>query len=87
MDGYPPKLVAHNLPLLVVSGLDPRCSPTKLRPKEGIEIKSEIPPVESDDAQVLLRHFTESDARNLAWNGREHTGRDKFMVKVIGRVF
>jgi hypothetical protein len=86
MDGYAPAYVAHNVPLLVVSGLG-----SQPRQKSTVEdgaprITSEIPPVESEDAQVLLRHFKDSDAGNLAWNAREHSGKNKFRVKLVGRV-
>lgn len=84
MDGYAPAFVAHNLPLLVVSGLVAHDEPEL--ENDGIPIASEIPPVESDDARTLLRHFQNSDGGDLAWNGREHTGRNKFKVKTIGRV-
>jgi len=86
MDGYAPAYVAHNVPFLVISGLGP--SPQD-RPKSQdgtILIASEIPPVGSEDAQVLLRHFKDSDAGDLAWNAREYSGRNKFRVKTVGRV-
>jgi hypothetical protein len=86
MDGYAPAYVAHNVPLLVVSGLGSHAQ-EKLTVEDGaIRITSEIAPVESEDGQVLLRHFKDSDARNLAWNAREHSERNKFRVKTIGRV-
>lgn len=84
MDGYAPAFVAHNLPLLVVSGLVAHDVPEL--ENDGIPIASEIPPVESDEARTLLRYFQDSDGGDLAWNGGEHTGRNKFKVKTIGRV-
>lgn len=84
MDGYPPAYVAHNLPLLILSGLGSAQQETVS--KDGIRISSEIPPVENEDAETLLRYFRGSDALDLAWNGREHTGRNKFRVKSVGRV-
>jgi hypothetical protein len=85
MDGYDPAYVGHNLPYIVVSGLgvQPR---EALRKDGGARFTSEIPPVDSDDANTLLKHFTTNDATNLAWNGREHTGRNKFRIKTVGRV-
>lgn len=85
MDGYPPAYVAHNIPLLVVSGLGRSDDEPELA-GSGIQITSEIPPVGSKDAEALRRHFQDSDAGDLAWNGREHSGRNKFRVKIIGRV-
>lgn len=86
MDGYAPAYVAHNIPLLVVSGLDSAPQDKSIAPEGAIRIASEIPPVESEDAQVLLRHFKDSDAGELAWNAREYSGRNKFRVKTVGRV-
>ncbi|TVY18166.1 Trafficking protein particle complex subunit 11 [Lachnellula arida] len=83
MDGYPPAYIAHNLPLLIVSGLG-SVQETSAS-KSGTRITSEIPPVDTEDAERLLRHFKRSDASDLSWNGREHTGRNKFRVKVVGR--
>ncbi|KAG9239451.1 Gryzun, putative trafficking through golgi-domain-containing protein [Amylocarpus encephaloides] len=85
MDGYAPAFVAHNLPLLVVSGLETLDEPRSATP--GTSITSEIPSVESDDAQVLLGHFKANDASDLAWNGREHSRRNKFRVKTIAREY
>jgi trafficking protein particle complex subunit 11 len=86
MDGFAPAYVAHNVPLLVVSGLDSAPQDKSIAPEGAIRIASEIPPVESEDAQVLLRHFKDSDAGELAWNAREYSGRNKFRVKTVGRV-
>lgn len=86
MDGYSPAFVDHNVPLLVVSGLRGD-NQEELTLAEGIRIASEIPPVASEDGAALSRHFKDSDASNLAWNAREHGGRNKFRVKLVGRVF
>jgi trafficking protein particle complex subunit 11 len=85
MDGYAPAYVAHNIPYLVVSGLGVHTKEA-IRKDGGIRIQSGIPPVESEDAATLLKYFQDSDASNLAWNGREHSGRNKFRVKTVGRV-
>jgi hypothetical protein len=86
MDGYAPAYVAHNVPLLVVSGLGSWPHEASTLENGAIRVASEIPPVESEDAQVLLRHFKDNDAGNLAWNAREYSGRNKFRVKIVGRV-
>jgi hypothetical protein len=87
MDGYAPAYVAHNLPLLIVSGLGADPSPTNARLKEGgVIITSDIAPLESEDAKALLEHFKDNDAESLPWNGYEHSEKNKFRVKIIGRV-
>ncbi len=86
MDGYAPAYVVHNIPLLVVSGLGSQPHESSTLEDGAIRIASESPLVESEDAKVLLRHFRNSDAGNLAWNSREHSGRNKFKIKIVGRV-
>ncbi|KAL2063010.1 hypothetical protein VTL71DRAFT_6082 [Oculimacula yallundae] len=86
MDGYAPAYVAHNIPLLVVSGLGPG-SGNDLEINNAARVTSEIPSVESDDALALLRIFKDGDASDLAWNVREHSGRNKFRVKTVGREY
>jgi hypothetical protein len=86
MDGYAPAYVAHNVPLLVVSGLGSTAKHGTKIESPGTRIVSEVPAVETEDALTLLDHFKEKDAVGLAWNGREHNGRDKFKIKAIGRV-
>ncbi|KAA8566792.1 hypothetical protein EYC84_009892 [Monilinia fructicola] len=86
MDGYATAYVAHNLPLLVVSGLGADPSSTNARLKEGgVIITSDIAPLESEDAQCILKCFKENDAEKLPWNGYEHGEKKKFKVKVVGR--
>lgn len=89
MDGYAPEYVTPNLPLLVVSGLGTPPSTDAGHWEFGTDttkIASEAPLVQSEDAEVLLRHIREGDGGELAWNGREYAGQNKFKVKVIGRV-
>lgn len=87
MDGYATQYVAHNLPLLVVSGLGADPSPTNARLKEGgVLITSDVAPLESEDANFILQYFKNNGAENLPWNGYEHSEKNKFRVKVIGRV-
>ena len=90
MDGYAPAYVAHNIPLLVVSGLG-FVPPDELTLNEvgtrvGTRVISDLPIIDSADSQVLLRHFRDNDAGGLPWNSREYTGRNKFRVKTVGRV-
>jgi hypothetical protein len=84
MDGYAPAFVAHNLPFIVISGLS--TSDGEENGQSGVQISSEIPPVNTEDGRTILRHFREGDASDLAWNGREHVGRNKFKIKIVSRV-
>ncbi|KAG0649795.1 Trafficking particle complex subunit 11 [Hyphodiscus hymeniophilus] len=85
MDGYAPAYVAHNIPLLVVSGLGFVPPDESTLNDVGTHITSDVPIVDSADSEALLRHFRDGDARGLAWNSREYTGRNKFRVKTVGR--
>lgn len=83
MDGYPSAFIEHNIPLLVVSGIGGDAKLTKEYPlleEKGFRITSDAPLIKSEDAQALLKHFTESDARDAVWNAREHSGRNKFRI-------
>lgn len=87
MDGYATAYIAHNLPLLIVSGLGADPSPTNARLKEGgVIITSDIPPLETEDANFILKHLKKNGAENLPWNGYQHNEKNRFRVKVIGRV-
>jgi hypothetical protein len=87
MDGYAPAYVAHNVPLLIVSGLGLTAQNPPELEGDGFRITSEVPPVQTEDAQVLLQYFLKGSANGLAWNSREHTGRNKFKIKTVGRVW
>jgi len=86
MDGYSSAYVAHNVPFVVVSGLERIPSDQDLE-KPGFRISSDILPVETSESSTLLKHFQERDSEGLAWNGRVHSGRNKFKIKTVGRVF
>ncbi|RFU35407.1 hypothetical protein B7463_g999, partial [Scytalidium lignicola] len=89
MDDYAPQYIAHNVPLLFVSGLGSFQTPdSQNEPQlklEGPQISSSIPVVDTEDARALLKYFKDTDARNLAWNSREHGRQKKFKIKTVGR--
>lgn len=94
MEAYPPEYVAHNLPLVVLSGLSPT---QELGSKDehreifgtGTVISSELPPVDNELGQHLLQDFLSGDGAALAWNSEGARSRNNligFKFKVIGRV-
>jgi len=87
MDGYEPAYVAHNVPFIVVSGLE--ASAIIYGDNEGyaFRIASDIPCVDTEDSKVLLKHFRGRDSDGLAWNAREYNGRNKFRIRTVRRVF
>lgn len=86
MDGYAPAYVAHNVPYLVVSGLGSQPRNHADLKAEGVHIVSDVSPVESDDADALLKHFKDCDAEGSDWNDRDSSARNKFRIKIVGRV-
>ena len=86
MDGYAPAYVAHNVPYLVVSGLSSAPQNHTGPELEGVHIASDIPLVESDDADAIIKNFKNIDAEQLPWNSRANGGRSKFKIKIVGRV-
>ena len=86
MDGYAPAYVAHNVPYLVISGLGSAERSHADIKVAGVHITSDMPPVDSEIAEVLTRNFKDSDASSISWNSRTSGGRKKFRVKIVGRV-
>ena len=87
MDAYEPAYVAHNVPYMVVSGLEPSASFGGESSSQAFRIASDVPWVDTEDSKILLKHFKERDGEGLAWNSREYNGRNKFKIKTVTRVF
>ena len=95
MEAYPPGFVAHNFPLIVLSGLsslppyDHEQDSYPLLEERGTKVTSELPPVTGSTADELLGIFLKLDAQDAAWNGRPGRGKMGtmgFRVKAVGRV-
>lgn len=96
MDAYPEDYVAHNLPLVVLSGLgtDTDSSPDDEQGKPsseggGVRIYSDFPNLTDSTAEELLRLLLEEDASGAPWNARHNAGKTAgigFRVKKAGRV-
>jgi len=95
MDAYPEEYVAHNLPLIVLSGLgstdgaDTSSRPHNVLEENGAVVSTELPPVPGEQAKQLLQEFLNADAKDAPWNGRP--GRNKsgligFRMRAVGRV-
>jgi solute carrier family 25 protein 38 len=96
MDAYPPEYAQHNLPFVVLSGLDtseeaesPAPVHNVLPGRASTTISSEVPTVTGDRAQQLLQEFMKADGRDAPWNGRALNQRGNqlgFMIRAVGRV-
>ncbi|OAL37305.1 hypothetical protein AYO20_03481 [Fonsecaea nubica] len=97
MDRFPQDYVLHNLPLLLLSGLDSR-SPSEPDPvvkthdflhEGGFRIKVDAPIVSGPLAEQLLESFCEQDASDLPWHSQYSTSRSGrvFRIVKVGRVY
>lgn len=95
MEAYPSAFVAHNVPLVILSGLvsqPPHVHeqvPYPFLQENGIKITSDLPPVIGASAEELLGIFLELNAQDAAWNGRPGRGKMGtmgFKIKAIGKV-
>ncbi|KAH7114396.1 Gryzun, putative trafficking through golgi-domain-containing protein [Dendryphion nanum] len=97
MDAYPPEYVLHNLPFIVLSGLD---ATKELEPLPLIHqvlpgratttVNSDIAPVTGDRAHQLLQEFLGADGTDAPWNSRGGHRRDNlygFRIRTVGREF
>jgi hypothetical protein len=91
MDEYPPGSLDHSVPFLLTLGTrtgsayDPGLS-AALK-EQAVLIRSDLTPLESDQARALLRYIQDRDASQLPCNGREMAARKyRFRVKTAERV-
>ena len=97
MEAYPASYIAHNVPLVVLFGLDPQSHDEiknteqtfPLLEEKGIYIASDLPNLRGAVAEELLSGFRYFDARNASWNsrpGRGKMGTMGFTYRAVGRV-
>src|SRR6266699_4019392 len=90
MDEYPTHSLDHSIPLLVTLGLpsSPGEQPALVPDLTGeaILLRSELPAVEGEQGQELLRYIRSRDASSLPWNSRDATTKYRLKVKAAGRV-
>lgn len=98
MEAYPKDYVEHNLPLIILSGLQAQSELSKDAPGQlrdpllegGFRIRTDAPPVTGSTAETLLRAFLAADASDIPWNNRATPRRTEnggiFRIKSVGRV-
>jgi hypothetical protein len=96
MDRFPQDYVLHNLPLLVLSGLntrspnepDPLGKPNGFLHEGGFRIKTDAPAVSGPLAEQLLLSFEDQDASNIPWHSQSFASRNGrvFKIATVGRV-
>ncbi|KIW38070.1 uncharacterized protein PV06_10039 [Exophiala oligosperma] len=97
MNAYPDDYAFHNLPLLLLSGLDdsnqskpdPRSRTHTFLQDGGFMIRIDLPNVQGPLAEQLLQAFNSQDASNVAWHSRSVIARSGKIYKIanVGRVY
>lgn len=89
MDGYPSGSLDHNVPFIVVSGLNSSPSDLPLSgdlKDQAILLRSDQPPLHTRESKVLEQYFVEIDHRGKSWIGVERDEPYRFRIKTVGRV-
>lgn len=90
MDEYPAGSLDHSVPFLLTLGTsgDPtyQSGLSAVLKEQAILIRSELPPLDSDQAHALLRYIQNRDASNLPCNGLDAPKKHRFHVKTAERV-
>ena len=89
MNGYPEGSLEHNVPFIVASGLNATANELPLAQElrdNAILIKSELPPLESREADVLEAYFEQVDKKSHTWKGLSKDDSYRFRIKTLGRV-
>ena len=96
MEEYPDGYVAHNLPLLFLSGLgesvtrvDGAGQTNAWKQGHGTRIASEIPPLSESQTAILQAEFLSADATSIPWsqeNLAERSSPASFRITCVGRV-
>lgn len=89
MDGYPSGSLEHNVPFLVASGLnsaEPELDLEGELSTQGQLVKSDLPPLRNQEAQVLERYFQEIDDKGTSWTVVPREEPYRFRIKMVGRV-
>ncbi|RKF53999.1 putative glutathione transferase omega-1 protein [Golovinomyces cichoracearum] len=84
MEGYAPAFIAHNVPLLFVSGVSSASRESHTQQSDKYDAGTTLD-VSAEVATKLMQLLNEGDSSTLAWNSNEFTGKKKFRAKPVGR--
>ncbi|KAB8259606.1 Gryzun, putative trafficking through golgi-domain-containing protein [Aspergillus pseudonomiae] len=99
MDAYPEDYVAHNLPFVLLSGLEPEsedglgssCTDYPLLHEKGVHIYSDLPPLGGSTAEELREILLAEDASRTPWEARENalveSAGIEYKIKSVGRSY
>lgn len=89
MDVYPEGSLDHNVPLLVVSGLNGSAPEPPLGGElkdQGILVRSSLPPLETREAAFVEQHLQQVDEKGRSWVAVRTDEPYRFRIKSVGRV-
>lgn len=97
MNSYPDDYVVHNLPLVILTGLEPTSTPeTPFGEKSfeflgngGFRIRAELPPLHHPLTSNLRTALLSHDQSKAAWHSQSADKSDQippFKVRSVGRV-
>lgn len=96
MDAYPEDYIVHNLPLIILSGLEDDKEDAEIGDKSrtllqegGFRIKTDLSPVKTAAAQHLLQALLSHDSSDTPWSIKYAAQADSRLscrVKSVGRV-
>jgi len=93
MDAYPEDYVNHNLPLVLLSGLEADAgdnsgagSDYPLLSERGTHIFSDFPPLSGGVAEELRSLLLQEDGTQMPWKSRVNMGRNTTTANVAYRI-
>ena len=90
MDEYPAGSLDHSVPFLLTLGVSARTSHgaqlSAALKEQAVLVRSDLAPLDTDQALALLRYIQARDASQLPCSGRETARRYRFRVKTAERV-
>ena len=90
MDEYPACSLDHSIPSLVALGIAVPSSESRLSAtfkEQATLVRSDLPPIESEQGRALLKFIQDRDATTLPCTGRDvGTKKHRFRVRAVERV-
>lgn len=97
MDSYPDEYVTHNLPFVLLSGLEQEASTESIASDHtrtylgegGFRIRAELPPVQGSIAEELLNTLLSYDSTKAPWHSQtpeKGVVKQALKVRSVGRV-
>lgn len=89
MDAFPESYVAHNIPLVALSGIKLPSHGSRSNKEERGELGSQFGSLDTDAAAQLLHEFLRYDGSSVAWNSRSRRSREDLIplkIQPVGPV-